>query len=352
MSRAESSVPKPITPERLLRVMAWAGLLAGIGSSITMLLPHEVHTHDMFLYLSCIVLGMSGLVAWLFARYRPTVVSVHLAVMFSSIGLLMFAWGGMSDLGGIDAAFLLIPIAISATVGPTRWVVAVVAFQVTGYAIVLMTSDSIAGFDKPTQWIAVFTGLAIGAAYQTMVRHQLELAHSAMHDTAMTDQLTGLRNRRGAELLAATLLAEATPLHAHLLLVDLDHFKSINDTWGHAVGDDVLALTGRALRTIAAASPDSSFAFRLGGEEFGLLVIGLDVRDASEIAEQLRAEIAAHTVDAGPEHVGVTASVGLATWASEHDTWNMLLQQADIAMYMAKESGRDRVVISESSEAA
>lgn len=160
---------------------------------------------------------------------------------------------------------------------------------------------------------------------------------------ATVDPLTNLLNRRAFSLALAKDIARCKR-HGHplcLILLDIDHFKAINDTKGHAVGDKVLVAVGQTL-TQQLRTSDS--VGRWGGEEF---VAILNVTDASGgliAAERLRAKIAATQVDdeAG-QMISVTSSIGLSVF-EPGDSVNTLVDRADIAMYAAKTAGRDRVV--------
>jgi diguanylate cyclase (GGDEF)-like protein len=156
---------------------------------------------------------------------------------------------------------------------------------------------------------------------------------------AATDALTGLPNRRAVEDSMKRMVAQAArnvaPLAA--LLLDLDHFKKINDVYGHDRGDEVLAAAGAALRN---AMRESDFVGRYGGEEFLLLLPGTDKRAALAVGEQVRAaigEIRVTDVDR------ITASVGVAVLPDDAGDAVALFRSADRALYMAKRNGRDRV---------
>ena len=125
-----------------------------------------------------------------------------------------------------------------------------------------------------------------------------------------------------------------------VVLLDVDNFKSINDTRGHAVGDMVLAALGRLLNR---CSDETLHVGRWGGEEFVMLFDGMGVEDALARSEEIRLEIEAMEVkDEANERVPVTASFGVAEW--DHvETADRVLERADKAMYAAKVSGRNRV---------
>jgi diguanylate cyclase (GGDEF)-like protein len=164
---------------------------------------------------------------------------------------------------------------------------------------------------------------------------------------AATDSLTGLPNKRAVTDTLKRILAQAsrTLTPACLLMLDLDHFKDINDRFGHPVGDQVLANVGTALRSVLR---DSDFAGRNGGEEFAVMLPDTDITGAAITAEKIRAAIAEIVL---PGHaITVTASVGIAAYPDHATTAEQLERLADSALYLAKLSGRDRVEIANSSD--
>jgi two-component system, cell cycle response regulator len=163
---------------------------------------------------------------------------------------------------------------------------------------------------------------------------------SRMKDLANTDALTGIANRRaGARAIDRLLDAGGT---VTLALVDVDHFKRINDAFGHPVGD--LVLRGVA-REIARVTPVDSTAARWGGEEFAIVLPGHEGESAEEIGERFRAAVGEVSLDDAGGTVWVTASVGVARWcgAKQPSSSAPLVAAADAALYRAKNEGRNRV---------
>jgi len=168
---------------------------------------------------------------------------------------------------------------------------------------------------------------------------------------ALTDALTGLASRRHFLAEAARELSRARRGHAlSFLMLDVDHFKAINDTHGHAIGDRVLVELGRTLRAVLR---EADLAGRLGGEEFGVLLPDADAALARAVAERARAALAAARVPmdgAGP--LGFTVSVGVATLEPGDDEAATLIARADAALYDAKRAGRNCVRVAASRVAA
>jgi diguanylate cyclase (GGDEF)-like protein len=161
---------------------------------------------------------------------------------------------------------------------------------------------------------------------------------------AATDGLTGLPNKRAVTDAMKRLFAQAstTTSPLALLLIDLDHFKRINDEWGHPVGDQVLANVGAVLRGVLRAR---DFAGRNGGEEFAVLLPDTGVPAALEIAERIRAAIAQISLPGAD--VSVTASLGVVGFPDHATALDRLERLADAALYIAKREGRNRVELAD-----
>jgi two-component system cell cycle response regulator len=164
-------------------------------------------------------------------------------------------------------------------------------------------------------------------------------------EMAITDGLTGLYNRRYMESHLGALVEQAAargkPLTA--LMLDIDYFKSVNDTYGHDAGDDVLReFSTRIKKSIRGID----LACRLGGEEFVIVMPETDMAVATIVAERLRRRIASEpfAIAQGTKHIEVTISIGLATLDAVDDNAATILKRADQALYRAKRDGRNRVV--------
>ncbi|MDR3369222.1 diguanylate cyclase [Rhodoferax sp.] len=172
---------------------------------------------------------------------------------------------------------------------------------------------------------------------------EIQSLQAELHDQARRDALTGLFNRRQLSDIMDHELArcarDGQPLS--LLMIDIDHFKRINDTLGHQVGDEVLRETARLLGERTRAS---DMLFRYGGEEFLLLMSG-DTLTAQELAEELRKCYASSPLTSGSSPVMGTLSIGVSTFADHGVTFDSLIQAADQALYRAKGAGRNRVEI-------
>ncbi len=165
-----------------------------------------------------------------------------------------------------------------------------------------------------------------------------------LEQQALCDALTGLPNRRAFEAEAVQVMARAARLHGAVTVgvADVDHFKGINDRYGHAAGDTVLREVGQALRNAARLTDAVA---RLGGEEFGLLLPHATPEQAAQVAERLRAAVAAlHVETEDGRSIKVTISIGLAELAPGN-VLDGALSHADKALYRAKHGGRNRVEV-------
>lgn len=178
-------------------------------------------------------------------------------------------------------------------------------------------------------------------------RYAMELRESVNHSIAMavTDDLTGLYNRRYFDRHLNVLLGKAQSQDKNLavMILDIDHFKSVNDTYGHDAGDVVLKeFSARVKRNIRGVD----LACRFGGEEFVVIMPDTDVTSAELIAERVRQAIAEKGFDIkGQRPLSVTVSVGVSFNENAADTPESLIKRADVALYRAKREGRNRVIL-------
>ena len=162
-----------------------------------------------------------------------------------------------------------------------------------------------------------------------------------MRKLAMTDELTGVPNRRAVLRQLAALLKRPDAAPCSILIIDIDHFKSINDHHGHPAGDEVLKVVADKVR--ASVHPPNSFG-RLGGEEFLIVMPGTHIEDARSAADQFREQISSvDTTRWFSDRRRITASIGVTASTGDSDSLSSMLQRADSALYVAKRSGRNCV---------
>jgi diguanylate cyclase (GGDEF)-like protein len=199
--------------------------------------------------------------------------------------------------------------------------------------------------DRPGAYAAGDLGVAAALVGQGMVAYDNARLFSRVNELATTDSLTGVANRRRFFELAERSLtvsrAKGGPVTA--LMVDIDHFKRINDAYGHQTGDDVIkGVVGRLLVGL----PKDGLVSRYGGEEFAVLLPGID-ESGPDLAEKLRAVVGGSPIDTRSGPIPVTISIGLARLRPEDATADTLLGRADARLYTAKQAGRNRVVAHE-----
>lgn len=173
---------------------------------------------------------------------------------------------------------------------------------------------------------------------------QRSLMHQQLQAAARTDAKTGLLNAAAWQREADTEIARAnrTGESLALLLIDIDHFKRVNDAYGHLAGDQVLiGVAG----TLISQLREYDVVGRFGGEEFVVLLPGADILEGCRVAERLRNRVRRLSVPADDESVSVTVSVGVALFRTHGQDLLELLTSADLALYRAKKSGRDRICL-------
>jgi diguanylate cyclase (GGDEF)-like protein len=208
-----------------------------------------------------------------------------------------------------------------------------------------LREQEIQALDQVRRWqrMALGLGLLLAALLAILVLRQIARA-KRLQAMAMTDPLTGLANRRRMEFQGRIAVREArtagTPLA--LLAIDIDHFKAVNDAYGHATGDAVLA---RIAQECQRALRQHDLIGRIGGEEFTGLLPGTSLEAAVQVAERIRGGVAALDLDDLVPGLRVTISLGVAALDRQDADFASLLDRADKALYRAKESGRDRVEV-------
>lgn len=173
---------------------------------------------------------------------------------------------------------------------------------------------------------------------------EIEELQTRLKEQVIRDPLTGLHNRRFFDESLSGELARARRevYPVSLLMIDIDHFKQVNDTYGHPAGDEVLKALSNLLR---ASCREGDVACRYGGEEFVMLLPRARLEDAHERAEQWRAAFAALVVRYGEFEIRETLSVGIAAFPRDAENGDTLLARADAALYAAKQTGRNRCLV-------
>lgn len=309
----------------------------------------------LVLFCTVALLGVAPFIVYRFVAGQLLVGTVDSAIVAAIAGTLVYAWRGgdvekaslflvgattigclvVGRMVGLSGAFWSYP-AIASNFLLVRRSRAVIA---SALLILVLVLDGNA-FSTMLERLMYLSSASVAgllayvfARHNAMQRHQLEML-------ASRDPLTGVANRRAMER-ELHIAAEAFRRHrvpAGVLVMDLDHFKRINDELGHEAGDDVLVAFARAVQTRCRAGDR---LFRYGGEEFVLLLPGTGVDTLRTVADELRADVAARVRAGGRP---ITVSVGGAVLQAGEDNAHWLAR-ADAAMYEAKRAGRDRVVV-------
>jgi diguanylate cyclase (GGDEF)-like protein len=229
---------------------------------------------------------------------------------------------------------------VAESVAGTPWRVVAVAPSDQVY-------ESTGGPAKWLPWLALvglgITGLAVLGTGSLLWRNhdRLDLLNGELDRLARTDVLTGLRNRRDIEesVRAAISYARRHDTRLAVLLIDIDHFKRVNDTLGHRAGDTILGAAAESIRSLLR---EEDSAGRWGGEEFLALLPETDAAAAEVVAERLRAGFEQLAVPGDPQAPAITATIGVAEWNGREDL-EALISRADRALYEGKAAGRNQV---------
>ena len=293
-----------------------------------------------FIWMVALVAVTNGIATMVIARrWQLTRRLIH---SWTATQLALIATAAAAD-GGLSSPFMVImalPISMSAMVMSPRAMrgytaLAVVAIVLVGYASGTLAPGPVA------IWSTTIVGLSlVGLGFANNTRRltgKLNQANKELLELSRTDPLTGTLNHRCfyEEVDLALTRASRSGSPVSVLVLDIDHFKDVNDQHGHPVGDDVLRAVADSLR---ASTRAGDAVARTGGEEFAVLMPDTPLDEAISVAERIRATI----TDAGGP-VSVTASAGLSAFPEHGTTTSSLVRIADEALYTAKRAGRDRL---------
>jgi diguanylate cyclase (GGDEF)-like protein len=284
----------------------------------------------------------AGATLWVFAMQFPAFVqSMHLRVLLSSIVIATYAFFTALELRHERRRSLR-----------SRWTT---GFVPLFHAATFLAPLPLSLFLPSTSTDSLFALFAlqtllyvVGTAFIVVVMAKEQVA--TIHKTAaMTDPLTGLFNRRAFNEAADKMMSQRARRGQPVAVIafDLDHFKSINDRFGHAVGDEALKVFAR---TASGSMRATDVVGRLGGEEFAAIIPG-GISDAHIVAERVRAAFQNNGVVIADHAMNATVSIGIAEGRTPV-TLEALMERADGALYRAKSGGRNRVVAAEPELAA
>jgi len=218
--------------------------------------------------------------------------------------------------------------------------------ELNWYLFVDKREDSALGEIRQSLYLNLLICLLVTLTVLALLNRVIKCYQDKIQAQAILDSLTELPNRRGFDLLAAQAMHEARrePKPLTALLLDLDHFKALNDTYGHLAGDQVLIGFARDLKSCLR---HSDIVCRWGGEEFIVLLKDTDGKTGLMIAEKIRQHVEQQRYAYNDKALQLTVSIGLTTLQPD-DTLHSLLSRADHAMYRAKQTGRNRTCVEKS----
>lgn len=353
---------------KYLRTAALTYLLCSLGFLFQDVLPHFPHESHRLVSNLLFLLTATCLVVSILGRYGIEVPYKFIAV-WVVVGICGHAWFLLVD-HNISVRIVIIGAALCAIVAvipykirdrvKTGVVVDKVLFWISVAASINFVLRPILivavvggyhtydGFQQSLYWSTVqFTQAMVAISYALLLL--IAVASDLMEELrqqAAVDQLSGLLNRRGFEEEASAALAANAGERAlvGVLTVDLDHFKKINDSFGHAAGDAVIRIFGELVRQ---TMPEGTIAGRIGGEEFALLLTDTDSRSLRNYAEIIRIGIKSMCAGKLPEGIDPSLSIGMDIATPDvplHD----LLRRADAALYESKRAGRNRATMAPS----
>ncbi|MCB6183566.1 sensor domain-containing diguanylate cyclase [Leeia sp. TBRC 13508] len=196
----------------------------------------------------------------------------------------------------------------------------------------------------PETGLVSFVSVTIFDVTDTAIyQQQLTEALAKLEESNITDGLTGIYNRRYLQQRYHSEFGRASRHGSNLttIIFDLDHFKRVNDTYGHLAGDEVLKTVAKRVKSLVRAL---DVVGRYGGEEFALILPDTDLEGGLTLAERIRETIAADPVPFGDIEIPVSASLGVSQFSPEMTNYELMVQAADQALYEAKHNGRNQVV--------
>jgi len=339
-----TAAPPPAAGWRLLpspqlgSAAAWLG--SGLAVATVALLPSPFaiqRTPLLWLALGCATLGVCVPLGR--GRLRPLLARLSDLLVAPALGTALYlSGGGRSPLLAVD----LLAVAFAAQYGQTGWAVrrALLYTAVTATPFLYSTNHVRLAYAVP--FIAVATTSAVLATILLYNRRRLAAARARALELARTDPLTRLPNRRAFQRLLADALALQPGGEAGgpvLAMIDLDNFKRVNDSRGHAAGDRLLQAIAAEL---SAVTRGCDCIARYGGDEFALLARNLDRADAEAVGRRAVAAVERAAAALGLVDCAVSATVGVAV-ATNGETRESLLERADLALMEAKEAGKRRV---------
>ena len=351
----------------LISGLLWIALSYGLVASLFDVYGHEVFMLNISLITMPIFLLLFMMAIFETRQHYPIEHRFLQAVLIPLCA--MFVWG-LFDISGAlkpasSMALIMMTVTLSVCVSLLRKGHPLAKYFLVGHCLFVIFNALAVLFYKgliePSYLASHGTGLGImleALMLAFIISHRIKIlediraSQEELKEQASTDPLTRLHNRRyfssEADFLLALCREQKRPMA--VMIADIDHFKRVNDTWGHPVGDKVIV---RIAQTLKSCCRSRDLLARFGGEEFVILLPDADLRQAAHCAERIRATVAKtafQMVDGETAHVSM--SIGVAPVDVEQDSIQSALDRADQALYAAKQDGRNRVAIAEVGTAA
>lgn len=323
----------------LLRTMLWIMAVISIGLAFS---NFSATNGQPFIIIEMAI----GIYCLVFLRRLEQIEHLRLWSLLLLITIFALISGGIATKAmHVDGFFwlLLMPPLSLLLLGLLRGAIMSFIFGIVGVILVTTTQrlpDN--SLDVPLLINSMVSYLSIWAMSHVYEHCRLNIISKLQH-VAAHDPLTGLYNRLHLEGIFQRLRQQHQKKQQNfaLLLIDVDYFKQLNDRFGHEVGDTVLADLAARMRHL---THEDDWLFRVGGEEFCILLPNHNQQQAWDCAELLRHSVAEHHVTCQQQHVRFTISVGIAIWPLEGETLDTLYRSADDALYQAKHLGRNQTV--------
>lgn len=346
----------------LISGLVWIALSYGLVASLFDVYGSEVFMLNISLITMPIFLLLFMMAIFETRQQYPLEHRFLQAVLVPLCG--MFVWG-LFDISGAlkpasSMALVMMIVTLSVSISLLRKGNPLAKYFLIGHLLFVLFNVLAVifykGLIKPNYIVSHGTGLGImleALMLAFIISHRIKIlegiraSQDELKKQASTDPLTRLHNRRHfaaeAEYLLALCQQQKQPMT--IMIADIDHFKQVNDRWGHPVGDKVLV---RIAQTLKNCSRNRDLLARFGGEEFVILLPDADLKQAMLCAERIRTSVERTQFESGTdEPLRVTLSLGVTQIDTEHDSIQSALARADRALYEAKHSGRNRVCISE-----
>jgi diguanylate cyclase (GGDEF)-like protein len=321
-------------------------LAGGLVAAVAVLLPPQAESADRLVAVTAAVAIAIG--AALLLTRRTIAEPILGAVVLLGTAMVTFATREAGDAAGIADNEMLYVWIVLYSFYFLSFPHALAQLALVGLAYGWALADASSTDGAITPWVVTMSTLSVAGLLVARLHHSVDQLVTSLSEHAHVDSLTGAMNRRALEERAALELARARRdgNQVSMLAIDIDHFKTLNDGFGHAAGDDALRYVATEL---AGATRAVDAVARLGGDEFVVLLPGATAEEARAVANRLRDSVRAGDGGRTPP---VTLSIGIATQPPSGASIETLWHHADLAMYEAKRAGGNEIRISRRAPAA